>query len=111
MSDGIRLSEDLITEILTSIAKHDDEAKTDRLIALQYLSAVSGFLAADYPGPDSERNELLQHLHEFSHHVCAERRKGMQQQSAQQPANDNAAKGKSVPTDDPAVGIWKPEQD
>ena len=110
MSEGIRLTEELITEILTSIAKHDAQANTDRLIALQYLSAMSGFLAADYPGPDSERNELLQHLHEFSHHVCDERLKGMQQQAAQkQPAETAAAKGKSVTTDDPAIGIWKPE--
>ena len=106
MSEGIQLSQDLISELIHTIGEHDAEAKSDRIIVLQYLAAVSGFLAADYPGPDSERDELLAHLAQFAQHVCDERAESKQQASQPQAA---APQGRSVPTDDPAVGIWKPE--
>lgn len=108
MADGIKLSRDLIDKLLQVVGEHDPQAQEDMVINLQYLCAVTGYLAADYPGPDSERDELLEHLHAFTRHVCDDRANSQQ---AQQPAAATAAPspGKSVPTDDPAVGIWKPE--
>jgi len=108
MADDINLSRDLIDKLLHTIGEHDAEARQDMLINLQYLCAVSGYLAADYPGPASERDELLEHLHAFMKHVCDDR--ANKAAVPQTPSADApAAAGKSTPTEDPAVGIWKPE--
>ena len=110
MSEGIQLSEEMITKLINVIGEYDAEAQKDRIVVLQYLAAINGYLSADYPGPDAEREELLEHLAEFTRHVCNERVQSKQQQTApQQAAQPDSPKGKSVPTDDPAVGIWKPE--
>jgi len=110
MSDGIKLSRELIDALLQTIGDHDAQAQQDMLINLQYLCAVAGYLAADYPGPTSERDELLEHLHAFMKHVCDDRANSQQaQQAPAQAAAPATAAGTSVPTDDPAVGIWKPD--
>lgn len=113
MSDGIQLSEELITSVINAVGQHDATAQEDRIVVLQYLAAINGFLSADYPGPDNEREELLAYLDEFTRHVCADRVEGHKQQSPQQQsqpaAQPDTPKGRSEPTDDPAVGIWKPE--
>lgn len=110
MSDGIQLSRELIDTLLQAIGKHDAKAQEDMLINLQYLCAVAGYLAADYPGPASERDELLEHLNAFMKHVCDDRANSQQaQQAPAQAASPSVPAGSSVPTDDPAVGIWKPE--
>lgn len=111
MSEGIQLSEELIARLIDVIGDHDARAREDRIVALQYLAAINGFLAADYPGPTAEREELLEHLAEFTRHVCNERVQGKRQQAGtqQQAAQPTIPKGKSIPTGDPAVGIWKPE--
>ena len=108
MADSINLSQELINDLLASIGKHEPDAQKDMLVNLQYLAAVAGYLAADYPGPASERDELLEHLHAFMKHVCDDRANS-QQANEPQAAQAAAPKGKSVATDDPAVGIWKPE--
>lgn len=107
MADGIQLSRELIENLLRTIGEHDPDAQQDMFISVQYLCAIAGYLAADYPGPASERDELLEQLHAFMKQVCDER---ADNQQPQKPAAPQAATaGKSVPTDDPAVGIWKPE--
>lgn len=108
MSEGISLSKELITDLLQTIGKHDESAQQDMMVNLQYLVAVTGYLAADYPGSADERDDLLNQLHGFMKHVCDQQAAPQQQQPAQQTAPDLPA-GKSVATDDPAVGIWKPE--
>lgn len=105
MADGIKLSRDLIDKLIQTIGEHDHEAQEDMVINLQYLCAVTGYLAADYPGPASERDELLEQLYAFMKHVCDDRANSEQQQQQAAPATP----GRSVATDDPAVGIWKPE--
>ena len=105
MSDSITLSDDLIHGIYNVIAQHDANVEKNMMLALQYLSAVSGYLAAGYPGSDSERDEVIDQLAAFAKHVAAQ--EAQDSQAEQQPAA--APKGKSVQTDDPAVGIWKPE--
>ncbi len=110
MAEGLKLSQELMTDMLNTINQHDPEGGKDMMVNIQYLVAVAGYFCADYPGPESERNELLEHLSAFMKHVCDDRAASMQQQQApQQPAAPDVPKGKSVATDDPAVGIWKPE--
>ena len=111
MSDGINLSQELIHGLLDTIGQQDASAREDMMVNLQYLVAVAGYLAADYPGPASERDELLDQLHAFMKHVAddrANKKAAPQQNQAPQQAAD-VPKGSSVATDDPAVGIWKPE--
>lgn len=109
MSDSIRLSQDLIDNLLRNIAEHDASAQQDMMVSIQHLVAVAGYLAADYPGSASERDELLEHLHAFMKHVCDERAGSQQQSAPTQAAAADVPAGSSVVTDDPAVGIWKPE--
>ncbi|MDH5178929.1 MAG: hypothetical protein OEZ39_00250 [Gammaproteobacteria bacterium] len=111
MSEGIQLNEDLITDVINAIGKHDRNAQEDRIVVLQYLAAINGFLSADYPGPAAEREELPAHLDEFTRHVCNEKVNARQQQQTISPAQAQPIKGRSIPAADPAVGIWKPEQD
>lgn len=107
MSEGLQLSRDMIDGVLKAIGDHDPNAQQDMMIAIQYLTAIAGFFAAEFPGPDAERDEFLKYLNDLMLHVCNDRRK-QDQQPAQQAAPAESA-GKSVATDDPAVGIWKPE--
>ena len=110
MSEGLKLSQDLINDLLKTINQHDPEGSKDMMLNIQYLVAVAGYLCADYPGPVSERDELIEHLSAFMKHVCDDRAESMQQQqAAPAPAAPEVPKGKSVATDDPAVGIWRPE--
>lgn len=108
MSEGISLSQELITSLLERIGEHDAQAQNDMMVNLQYLVAVTGYLAADYPGTVSERDELLSQLHAFMKHVCDEHAKS-RQPAPSQAAEPDLPAGKSVATDDPAVGIWRPE--
>ncbi len=106
MSDeSLRLSDELITGVVNVLVQHDPRAEQDMMLGLQYLAAISGYIAASYPGADSERDELLEHLAAFTRHVTTDRASKLQQQ--QQEAETPA--GRSVETDNPAVGIWKPE--
>ncbi len=108
MSKQIQLSSELLNNIFEAIAKHDSEVQQDLMVGLQYLSAVIGYFAAEYPGTDKDRNDLLAQLAAFSVDVADDRVRSMQQQQQPATANVEMAKGKSEPTDDPAVGIWKP---
>lgn len=104
MSDSITLSDELIHGIYNVIVQHDANVEKNMMLALQYLSAVSGYLAAGYPGNDAERDEVIDQLAAFAKHVAAQ--EAQESSAQQQPATP---KGHSVQTDDPAVGIWKPE--
>lgn len=107
MSDGITLSDDLIHNLYGVIHQHDPAVEKNMMLVLQYLAAASGVMLADYPGSDADRDELVDQLAAFTRHVAEEQRR--QDQPPQQAAQQPAEAGRSVPTDDPAVGIWKPE--
>ncbi|MFO8025769.1 hypothetical protein [Thiohalophilus sp.] len=106
MSDSITLSDDLIHGIYNVIVQHDPNVEKNMMLALQYLSAVSGYLAAGYPGGDNERDEVIDQLAAFAKHVAAQE---AQDSAAEQQPAAAAPQGRSEQTDDPAVGIWKPE--
>lgn len=106
--DGITLSDELIHNIMHTVMDHDPATQQDMIRALQYLAAVTGYLAADYPGPEEQRNELLEHLHQFATHVANEKASSKQQQPAQ-PSPATAPAGKTVQDENnPAMGVWKP---
>jgi len=106
MSDSITLSDDLIHGVYNVIAQHDADVEKNMMLALQYLSAISGYLAAGYPGDSNERDEVIDQLAAFAKHVAAQE---AEDSAGQQQSALAAPKGQSVQTDDPAVGIWKPE--
>ena len=106
--ESLQLSDELISGLIEVIVKHDSRAETDMMLGLQYLAAVTGYIAAGYPGPAQERDTLLEHLAAFTKHVTDDRAASLQQQQQTQPAQATP-KGHSVQTDDPAIGIWKPE--
>lgn len=110
MANDITLSDQLIDNLYGVICQHDESAKQNMMVALQYFAAVSGYMLGDYPGSDEEREELIDQLAAFTKNVSGDRAKQQKQQAAPQQQEAPApAAGKSVETDHPAVGIWKPE--
>ena len=107
MSNDITLSDQLIDNLYGVVCQHDESAKQNMMVALQYFAAVSGYMLGDYPGSDEEREELIDQLAAFTKNVSGDRAKGQQKQAEEPEAP--AVAGKSTATDDPAVGIWKPE--
>ena len=110
MSNDITLSDQLIDNLYNVICQHDESAKQNMMVPLQYFAAVSGYMLGDYPGSDEEREELIDQLAAFTKNVSGDRAKSQKaQQQAQSEQQSEPAAGKSEETDDPAVGIWKPE--
>ncbi|GMR16700.1 MAG: hypothetical protein BMS9Abin31_1066 [Gammaproteobacteria bacterium] len=107
MANDITLSDQLIDNLYGVICQHDEAAKQNMMVALQYFAAVSGYMLGDYPGSDEEREELIDQLTAFTKNVSGDRAKGQKAQAEQQEVP--AVAGKSEATSDPAVGIWKPE--
>ena len=107
--DGLQLSDDLVHGMMNLVMNHDPATQQDMIRALQYLSAVTGYLVADYPGPVEERDALLDHLAEFAKHVAddeAESR-GSAEQAQEEP--QAAPAGRIEQGNNPAMGVWKPE--
>lgn len=110
MANDITLSDQLIDNLYGVICQHDESAKENMMVALQYFAAVSGYMLGDYPGSDEEREELIDQLSAFTKNVSGDKAKGQKEQAqAPQEAAPAAVAGKSEATSDPAVGIWKPE--
>jgi hypothetical protein len=113
MSNSIQLSHELIDNVMQAIVDHDKAVTENGTLGLQYLAAILGVLAADYPGNEAECEELLTHLHEFTKHVYGDQARSRQQQAAQQSAQSQApqseaAKGRCEPDpDEPAAGVWR----
>jgi hypothetical protein len=107
--DSLQLSDELIADLIDVIVKHDNRTESDMMLGLQYLAAVTGYIAAGYPGPAQDRDALLEHLAAFTKHVTDDRAASLQQQQQQAQQAQVTPKGHSVQTDDPAIGIWKPE--
>lgn len=106
--DSLQLSDELISSLIEVIVRHDARTENDMMLGLQYLAAVTGYIAAGYPGPAQERDALLEHLAAFTKHVTDDRTASLQQQQQAQQA-PATPKGHSETTGDPAIGIWKPE--
>lgn len=109
MANDITLSDELIDNLYGVICQHDESAKENMMVALQYFAAVSGYMLGDYPGSDEEREELVDQLAAFTKNVSGDRAKQQKPSAPAQQQEAPAVAGKSTPTDDPAVGIWRPE--
>ena len=107
--DSLQLSDELIADLIEGIVRHDNRTESDMMLGLQYLAAVTGYIAAGYPGPAQDRDALLEHLATFTKHVTDDRAASLQQQQQQAQQAQATPKGHSMQTDDPAIGIWKPE--
>ncbi len=89
---SIQLSEDLLVDIQKTLIKHDQDAQ-DMGVAVQYLSAITGLLLANFKSHDkAQKQQLLQQLYGFAEHVM----------------NDNSEEKTAAPANDEAFGIWKP---
>ena len=66
--DELQLSEELINDVFSALAKHDSRAE-DPGIAVQYLSALTGYIVANMGFEVEEKREFLQQLAGFSMHV------------------------------------------
>jgi len=109
MANDITLSDQLIDNLYGVICQHDESAKQNMMVALQYFAAVSGYMLGDYPGQDEEREELIDQLAAFTKNVSGDRAKSQKQQTQAEQQPEPAVAGKSTATADPAVGVWKPE--
>jgi len=107
--ESLQLSDELISDLIDVIVRHDTRAETDMMLGLQYLAAVTGYIAAGYPGPAQDRDTLLEHLAAFTKHVTDDRAASLQQQQQQAQQDQVTPTGHSLQTDDAAIGIWKPE--
>ena len=105
--EGITLSDDLIHGIMNLVVQHDEATAQDMVRGLQYVAAVIGYLAADYPGPKEQRDEMLDYLHEFTKHVANE--KAQSAPAAAPAAQEAEVKGKCTQSgDNAAMGVWTP---
>ena len=50
MANDITLSDQLIDNLYGVVCQHDESAKQNMMVALQYFAAVSGYMLGDYPG-------------------------------------------------------------
>lgn len=88
--DELHLSEELVVDVTNALAKHDTRAE-DPGIAVQYLSALTGFLVAHMGFPMEEKRDFLQQLGGFSMHVF-----------------DDVCQPDEPESKEPEVGIWRP---
>lgn len=90
---SIQLSEELLIDIQKTLVQHDESAQ-DMGVAVQYLSAITGLLLANFKAYNpAQKKQLLQQLYGFAEHVM----------------EDNQAKSEQAPQD-AAFGIWKPNE-
>ena len=110
MSEGIRLSHEMIDGVMAAIVAHDPQVEENGTVGLQYLAAIMGVLAADYPGSDSDRQELLEHLAAFTRHVHDDQLRSRQQQEQQQQQPQAAGGHCETDAENPATGVWRADK-
>ena len=90
---SIQLSEELLIDIQKTLVTHDPRAQ-DLGVAVQYLSALTGLLLANFKNYNKEqKKELLQQLFSFTENVML----------------DNDPESQQEQGTGEAFGIWKPE--
>jgi hypothetical protein len=103
MSDELRLSKQLVDNIMQAVISEDERA-SDPFIGSQYLTAVVGYVVGTASIADQEKKEIMNELSSFMQHVFED--VTQPQEQAQQPVQ-------SAPVAPPgsAFGIWKPNND
>jgi len=98
MSDELKLSKELIDNVMKVVMTTDSRAK-DPFVGSQYLAAIVGYVVGTSSIPSQEKKEIMDELSSFMHHVYQDVSQQPQQQQPQ-----------SAPVAPPgsAFGIWKP---
>ena len=98
MSDELKLSKELIDNVMNTVVAIDGRAK-DPFVGSQYLAAIVGYVVGTSSIPSQEKKEIMDELSSFMHHVYQDVSQPQQQQQPQ-----------SAPVAPPgsAFGIWKP---
>ncbi|WP_018952105.1 hypothetical protein [Thioalkalivibrio sp. AKL12] len=91
MSDTLQLSGELIQKVQDLLTEVDPKAQQP-IVAVQYLSAITGFMVAQMPESVNERKEYLKQLSEFTESVFV----------------DVESRKQSAPPPQEASGVWRP---
>ena len=97
MSDELKLSKELVDNVMHTVVSIDDRAK-DPFVGSQYLAAIVGYIVGSSSIQPNEKKEIMDELSSFMHHVCQD---VAQPQAPAAPAAPVAPPGS-------AFGIWKP---
>ncbi|WP_018863511.1 MULTISPECIES: hypothetical protein [Thioalkalivibrio] len=90
--DTLQLSGDLIQKIQDVLVETDPRAQQP-IVAVQYLSAITGFLVAQMPESVNERKEYLKQLSQFTESVFVDM---------------ESRKQAAPPPQQEASGVWRP---
>lgn len=102
--NSIQLSDALLSRLNAVIEEHEPAAKSDASITVQYLAAIVGFMTAEFPGPQSEKEDYLDQLHALAKHVLNDRVQAQAKAAAAPPT----PAGRIEPDpDNPAMGVWR----
>ena len=96
MSDELKLSKELIDNIMKVVMAADSRAR-DPFIGSQYLAAIVGYVVGTSSIPAQEKKEIMEELSSFMHHVY---------EDVSQPQQPVQAAPVAPPGS--AFGIWKP---
>ncbi|WP_018949789.1 hypothetical protein [Thioalkalivibrio sp. ALMg11] len=91
MSDTLQLSGELIQKVQDLLVEVDPKAQQP-IVAVQYLSAITGFMVAQMPESVNERKEYLKQLSEFAESVFV----------------DVESRKQAAPPPQEASGVWRP---
>ncbi|WP_019595130.1 hypothetical protein [Thioalkalivibrio sp. ALM2T] len=91
MSDTLQLSGELIQKVQDLLTEVDPKAQQP-IVAVQYLSAITGFMVAQMPESVNERKEYLKQLSEFTESVFV----------------DVESRKQAAPPPQEASGVWRP---
>lgn len=97
-SQQIRLTGELVNEVLRVLAEHEPQCNTG-LVSCQYLSAIQAMLICERVAQTKDRMEIVDELAAFMRYAV--------QDMAQTGAP--AAQAPPPPSQD-AVGVWKPDE-
>ncbi|WP_017940606.1 MULTISPECIES: hypothetical protein [unclassified Thioalkalivibrio] len=91
MSDTLQLSGELIQKVQDVLTEVDPKAEQP-IVAVQYLSAITGFMVAQMPESVDERKDYLKQLSQFTESVFV----------------DVESRKQSAPPPQEASGVWRP---
>ncbi|WP_018867151.1 MULTISPECIES: hypothetical protein [unclassified Thioalkalivibrio] len=91
MSDTLQLSGELIQKVQEVLTEVDPKAQQP-IVAVQYLSAITGFMVAQMPESVNERKEYLKQLSQFTESVFV----------------DVESRKQAAPPPQEASGVWRP---